>query len=223
MSLTTKRSANGINPKAWFYNLRTRLQQDDVKIVLAGAKCEQWFNSELFKVVVQGLGKELTAYTELGKRDVSILACPGEETAQFDWKKPPLAVIETKLLYFTSYDHKAALEKLEKQLLKQEESLELRMGLVLGVFRDWRGRDETKTREDFKEFRANVRKQFDSFSKESSPQGFSIVVDHSGSMETIVDLCFDNKIGGRNVPVALIGQYVVFRRNDLITPEDSPA
>lgn len=85
----------GVNPKKWFWSLKTHLdaRPNESRAALATAAGEQWLNGELMGCLSSGLDRTLTVRSEVGKRDLTVYRVKGGEQGAV------VAVIELKLVY----------------------------------------------------------------------------------------------------------------------------
>lgn len=93
--MSAARRELGVNPKKWFWSLKTHLdaRPNESRAALATAAGEQWLNGELMGCLSSGLDRTLTVRSEAGKRDLTVFrVANGEQGAV-------VAVIELKLVY----------------------------------------------------------------------------------------------------------------------------
>lgn len=200
----------GINPKKWFYGLRAALEAErDRPCILAGAACEQWISGELFRVIARGLdGTNLTAYPEWKKRQHDVVVMRHDPSSGEAWAAP-VAVIETKLVYsnYSPSKRRGHLERLIEQLAVPHVASPTRVGVFVAIYTYWP--EHATPKESFIAFRRNV----GSLLRERAvrgTRGFSITIDHKGSMETVLDETHA-KIGAADVVVGCVAQYIRVR------------
>ena len=203
-------SIHGVNPKRWFYALKTAFAERDAWTVFSGAACEQWINAELFRIVVKNLNSNLTAYTEAAKIDLTIhkVETVGK-TKKIDWKNP-LVILENKVIYENYYPsrRKNYFFKLIDQLrAKKNVTSECqRIGFYIGIYANWSlDKKHIQTKGKFDEFRKKLGEEFQSWTMESFGE-FKINYDHKGCMETLLEFK-TIKNGGISVDVGAVGQY----------------
>lgn len=200
----------GINPKKWFYGLHAALEAErDRPCILAGAACEQWINGELFRVIARGLdGTNLTAYPEWNKRQHDVVVMRHDPSSGEAWATP-VAVVETKLVYsnYPPSTRRRHLERVIEQLAVHHTASPTRVGVFVAIYAYWP--EHSTPKESFAEFRRNVGSLLRERALQGMP-GFSITMDHKGSMETVLDETHA-KVGAADVVVGCVAQYIRVR------------
>ena len=185
-------SRRGVNPKRWFYELRSELQKRPE--VLAGAASEQWLNAELFRVVARGLGQRLTAAPEVGKSDV-VIAALGDDGA--DWDNPA-AIIEVKLVYrsYSEAKIRTYIRRLIEQMREARKRTPQSYGFLYAVYNVWEDRSTALTFADFRKRVLTILRD--------EAKGVQLA---RRTLETFIDEC-PQKIGGMTVSLGVAAQYL---------------
>jgi hypothetical protein len=188
----------GINPHHWFYGLQRELRNNDnAYTVLAGSACEQWLNGEFFRYLSTKLPPSFYPYPEAGKRDVVVFHQSTHEAA---------AVVETKLVYLNYSKTRIAnyFDVLGWQMQKALNRLPNAevIGLALAAYAYWGDR---RRKPSLKQFREDV----------VLPALLKAARSHRAVMakptvETLLKLRDNVRVGGARATVALVGQYLRF-------------
>lgn len=189
----------GINPKRWFYDLRTNIENRCPQ-VLAGAASEQWINAELFRTVAADLGPGMTACPEVGKCD--LLVVPVEaEMPRWD---TPLALVEVKLIYrkYPPSKIRRYIATLIQQLLSRRRPVKQRFGFLYAIYNVWPGETPKVTFDGFKKRVLKILRQ--ELGKNPS------VTMAKPALETLVTER-PQDIGGARIRIAAAGQYLFTR------------
>lgn len=199
---------HGINPKRWFYGFRTELQgrEDSTRRALSGAAAERWLAGELFSYLASNVGEKFTLYTEDATRDLTLYHV---KNGCADWKAPPAASIEVKLVY-RSYPEetiRAYVRRLIHQVAQNGIGGFRTYGYLFAIFVLW-DNHQPKARPSFGSFRALVGRilREECATCEVGQQ----IINARSTLETVLEEG-DVKIGGATTRVGVAGQYLVGR------------
>lgn len=206
---------HGINPKQWFYGFRAdlRRRQDHVRQVLAGAAAEQWLNAEFCAYLARTVPRDLYAYPEYRKRDISVFSFDANTTEDHDLTE---AVIETKLVYggYSRGKVSAYAARLAQQMRAASRSVRdeqdapcLVLGLALGVWVSWPrrpGRRGAAEGPSLKTLRIEGGRALREGAKRHGARPAR------ESLETLLEPG-SVKNGGQRIEVALVGQYLLLQ------------
>ena len=170
-----------------------------IRTVFAGAAAEQWFNAELFRYIASTDLKGLTAYPEVGKRDLAILVVPDNGGAP-----EPVLFVEVKLVYYnySAATRDAKIAKLVEQMKPRRDGTRC-IGFLLGVYAHYEKPEDV--REDFGHFRRDICAR----AKRITDDGSSFRVRLAKpAMETFVSEG-SVRIGERRAHVGVVAQYLI--------------